>query len=295
MKPSIHVITVVKDDLQGLSRTVRSLRKQSLAGGSFRVLVVDSSLGHEIREYLTTVPDLVIEYHYVTPNGVYSAMNTALQILEDEKIHPSDSIIFLNAGDFLISETALAQLRHDNTSHLISVCHAAMLDLSLYPRIIYPSSTTGDSTDYLNPLVFWLPHQGLMANWQVFQNTGFFNESFKIAADYEWIIRAVRQHGQTSIIENVLVAQVIGGLSNIKSYSGFKERQKMIDLMGLGGYRTSVAPNILLKMFLKERIATNYPLLYRIYFQIKSKLQVRRRHLKDNCAWCIYMEAGYVK
>lgn len=294
MKASTHVITVVKDDLRGLSRTVLSLRKQTLAdSGSFRVLVVDSSVGHEIREFLATVPDLVIDYHYVKPSGVYSAMNTALQVLKDENINSSDSVIFLNAGDFLISETALEELRHDNTSNLISVCHAAMLDLSIYPRIIYPATSLGDSADYLNPLVFWLPHQGLMANWEVFQTTGFFNESFKIAADYEWIIRALSRNRQISILPNVLVAQVIGGLSNTKSYSGFKERQSMIHHLEIGTCNTSVAPNILLKMYFKEKITTKYPFLFRIYFQIKSKLQARTHHLSDNCAWCIFMQTEY--
>jgi hypothetical protein len=286
MRQSIHVITVVKDDLQGIIRTTMSLRKQSLNRDQFCMHVIDSSENHEIKAYLSTIGDLTIDYHYTEPKGVYRAMNTALEILAGQEIDSTDSIIFLNSGDFLINDHSLAILRADNLSHRMSACHAAMLDILKFPEIAYPATTTGDGQEYLNPLLFWLPHQGLMVNWQVFKDVGFFDERYKIAADYEWIVRAARINGPISITNNVLVAQGIGGLSNVKSYSGYKEREMIAVSLGMNRHRLQT--NLIMKMYLKEIMFQYFPSLFSFFIKMKLTPVNYHHHLQDECPWCLY-------
>jgi hypothetical protein len=99
-------------------------------------------------------------------------------------------------------------------------------------------------------MVFWLPHQGFFATWEVYKSVGRFDLSYQIASDYEFIRRAVLSFPNIRVVQDFLVVQVVDGLSNRKSYSGYKERIRLTKTLD---YKIRRLPfSLVVKMFLKE-------------------------------------------
>lgn len=98
--PWLTVVTAVRDDVSGLSRTLESLGSHGDSG--VEVLVVDSSADR----------DSVIEavagrahVHWMKPEGIYPAMNAGLGLARGTYIQ------FLNAGDTLNDHEVLTRVK----------------------------------------------------------------------------------------------------------------------------------------------------------------------------------------
>lgn len=285
----VHVVTVVKDDLVGFQRTLGSLSRQQLTRAKLRVLIVDSSSTNEIVDALLKYPNLETEYFYTNPKGVYSAMNTALDILEAKSLNPSDSVLFLNSGDFLLGNDALEILKNENIENSVIACHAAHLNKNIYPKVLFPSTYTGTGSQKLNPLEFWIPHQGLMVQLNICKQVGKFDETLTIASDYDWIIRA-NAASKIKVIPDVLVVQVLNGISNARSYSGYKQRKTMASELGFSGPNLQMP--LIAKMRVKEWMFVHQRGIFELYYRALGSIKKKIHEPGDGCAWCIYEDFG---
>lgn len=100
--PVLTVITVVKDDAEGLDRTLASLREQVL--DSVEIVVVDGSADRDAVPAAIARAGLLADYRWSPPRGVYPAMNEGLAAAHGRYVY------FLNAGDRLADPSVLAEL-----------------------------------------------------------------------------------------------------------------------------------------------------------------------------------------
>lgn len=97
------VVTVVRDDVDGLRATHASLRRQSLR--TFSWIVVDGGSGHDATAAYMRAHRRDIAWMRSGPDGgIYDAMNQGLAQARD------DYVLFLNAGDLLSGPETLARL-----------------------------------------------------------------------------------------------------------------------------------------------------------------------------------------
>jgi glycosyltransferase involved in cell wall biosynthesis len=245
-----QIVTVVKDDEEGLRRTLRSIEDQSVEDFKISILVVDGSRDDCVRAATAEYADLDITYVHVLPSGVYHAMNYALGVLQRSEIRESARLVFMNAGDFFLQKDALKIVKSQGAAFPIVVTQAVKYRPSPNGYLAYPLANLGSEKDFLNPMVFWLPHQGFFATWEVYKSVGRFDLSYQIASDYEFIRRAVLSFPNIRVVQDFLVVQVVDGLSNRKSYSGYKERIRLTKTLD---YKIRRLPfNLVVKMFLKE-------------------------------------------
>lgn len=101
----LSIVTVHKDDPQGLVRTVESILKQKDV--AYEHIVVDGSECNSLA--VRSALDLCRGHGRVIwqpPQGVYKAMNAGLEIAKGEYVY------FVNAGDVLADESVLMDLTH---------------------------------------------------------------------------------------------------------------------------------------------------------------------------------------
>jgi hypothetical protein len=150
------------------------------------------------------------------------------------------------------------------------------------PQIIF-----GVGSEYMHPVVYWLPHQGLSALFGVYKEIGFFDEAFKIAGDYDWISRAINKFGETKLVSSHLVAQMTDGISNKLSYSGYRERQVLANDLNLPARKL---PSMLVfKMLIRETIYVKFPGIAFGKNMVEKYTNEEHGHTeKDLCAWCLF-------
>ena len=289
MKPRFQIITVVKDDPKGLYRTLNSIQSQLVEDVHLEILVVIGDSSPSSLHVTTEFQNLMIDTISRPPRGVYNAMNEGLRSLTN-KLDSSTPVLFLNAGDFLIDRSAISKLSAASSIKPLTSSLAAMIDTCKFPMFNIPDIIVGQGKFEMHPLKFWFPHQGFVARWQVFETIGFFDENFRVAGDYDWIYRAINEFGLPTQIDSPLVAQIIGGLSNIRSYSGYRERQRIAKRENL--LKLSLPLPLVCKMYLKEWLFDHARKLFELLGSEVSTEIPMTKHFHENpstpCPWCQY-------
>jgi len=182
----LTIITIIKDDPTGLTRTLRSLARCDFE--KLEVLIVDSSADSEKTKKLKRefVPTATL--FWTPPEGIYRAMNTGLEGAIGEYIW------FLNAGDELASPLAL---------------QTVLSALVTKPDWIYGQvEFTKNGEIGVTPPPFdyevekqrrfshgrFPPHQGTIVRTELARELGGFDETYAIAADYHLMLKLSREN-----------------------------------------------------------------------------------------------------
>ena len=210
--PSITVVTVVKNDLKGLQVTLASVLIQS--SQNFEWLIIDgyskdgtSELGLDLaqKNLARMIP--------VPPKGIYHAMNQGILNAT------GDFIVFLNAGDFFVSQNSI------ETIELLLKTHHQSL---VFPVIQINSK--GQAIDIALPTLISLGsrqildanHQGFVMKKSASELSGNFDLSLDFAADGKLMDGVVSIDGVT-LDSTILTAFVIGGASSLNISKTLKE------------------------------------------------------------------------
>jgi len=174
----LNIITVTKDDPGGLKKTVSSTKKFREEHNICQI-IVDSSIGankKEVINYLQSEKNT--KYYWQEPSGIAAAFNFGLKSAE------ADWVWILNGGDEV----------HENLDsgfflNLLSCCncdavifqieYAQSSQISRHPQMwaLWP------------PLLSWIPHPSTITRRNLYDKYGMFDESLKIAMDYEYWLR----------------------------------------------------------------------------------------------------------
>ena len=96
---NVSVITVVRNDRDGLAQTIASVRSQSCASIQFSVIDGGSSDG--TINVIRANADIIDYWESASDDGIYDAMNKGLERAT------GDFVLFLNAGDRFLRSTSL--------------------------------------------------------------------------------------------------------------------------------------------------------------------------------------------
>ena len=203
----ISVITVCKNSSQTIAHTIESVKSQTFKniehivcdGGSWdgTVDIIKSKGG----DHITLLEG--------SDNGIYDAINKGIQ-------HATgDVIAILNSDDFYNGELVLEKVANAFSNGTSAV----------YGDLIYVKSHNTDrivrywkSGEY-HPNKFlrgWtIPHPSLFIKKSAYEKYGLYNDSYKIAGDYDLILRLLfKQKVEVKYITEVLVKMRTRGASN---------------------------------------------------------------------------------
>ena len=211
--PWLTIVTVVKDDSEGLQRTLQSLVIQDLT--DVQHVVIDSSRNPDDVSAALELP--VSEYTWVAPAGVYAAMNTGLSHATGRYVY------YLNAGDWLYEPTTLSKLRGQLHEHAPSWAIGPVEILSMDgtqtmtpPWNYEREAARGFSRGHFPA------HQGTVAERSVLEKFGGFDTSYRIAADYAMALR-FSTIGAPLQLDFPLACFAEGGISTVEWKRALRE------------------------------------------------------------------------
>jgi glycosyltransferase involved in cell wall biosynthesis len=204
----VSVITCVRNNVDTIAAAVESVLAQSYPNIEYVVIDGASTDGTlaVLQRYADKFTVLVSE----PDKGIYDALNKGLQ-------HASGDIIgFLHADDLLGSPEAVQAL----VSALASTNADGVYGDLLYVHRDNPAAVIRywQSNDFTPSLLKrgWMPpHPTMYLRRAVYQQHGGFDTSYRIAADYDFILRIFSQQQlRFTYLPQVLVQMRVGGVSN---------------------------------------------------------------------------------
>lgn len=174
--PKITVIVVVLNGEKTLQRCLESVSSQTYPNKE--LIVIDGGSSDATLDIIASNSQHIDRWVSEPDRGIYHAMNKGVGR------STGDWIIFLGSDDFLMAPQALSESagRLANLSSQTRLAYGKVAVVSEDGKII---GSWGDFNHQLDGL----PHQGTFHHRSLFQVHGGFNESFRIAGDYEMLLR----------------------------------------------------------------------------------------------------------
>ena len=204
MDPLITIVTAVRNGMPFVAKTLESVLAQTYP--KIEYIVIDGGSSDGTLEVVRKNESRLAKWLSEPDRGIADAFNKGLRLAA------GDYLMFLNSDDWLADRDAVARLVESAREH--DWPQVIYGDCDLYDRtdgrFLYRASLPYDRAALLRGSA--LPHPGALTHRDYFARHGEFDESFRIAMDYELFLRGVPEHGACHA--PVLVTNVrAGGLS----------------------------------------------------------------------------------
>ena len=176
--PLISVITATYNALDGLRGTVESVREQTLDG--IEHVIVDGGSTDGTVEYLRSLGDTV-RWVSEPDEGIADAMNKGVAMARGQYV------LFIHADDTLRGADVLSDVLAEGFGQDLISGQVVLIEKDGAERL-----RKVRNLGLLTELRMTSPHQGLLTRKDLFEMIGGFDKKFRIAMDYDFLIRAKR-------------------------------------------------------------------------------------------------------
>lgn len=203
-RPTVSIIVAVKDRAATLARCLDSVPDD------VELLVADGGSADGSAEIVRAAAARLAWWCSEPDGGVYAAWNKAVA-------HATgDWILFLGADDWVHDRVAWTRAS-DRLATVPRGIRVAYGNVRLVATSGRELAIIGEPWDRAGPLFrrqMSLPHQGVFQRRELFTDRGSFDESYRIAGDYEFLLRELPARPAAYLGADVVVATMtVGGLS----------------------------------------------------------------------------------
>lgn len=243
MKPRISIVTVCYNSAKTIRETLQSVAQQDYA--LVEHIIVDGASKDNTLEIVNSFP------HAATiisepDKGIYDAMNKGIAAAT------GDVVGILNSDDFyphsrVLSTVAAAFEQNDVEATIGDICFVAPDNLKRITR--YYSAKKWHPGKFVRG--FMPPHPSFFVYRSYFKTLGDYKTDYKIAADYELLIRYLAIHQLPyHYIPEPIVHMRAGGVSNENLKSRYVLNQEIVRACRENGLKTNML-KLSLKYFQK--------------------------------------------
>ncbi len=243
------IITVVKNRKETIENTLSSVRFQTFK--EFQYIVIDGQSDDGTLEVLKENSDIIDTLISEKDNSVYEALNKAISYTKGKYIS------ILHSDDHYESKNVLEMIHNTLTEVKTDVLFASA---TYFKKGKYHKPVRKyKSTDFKPDLIkygYMPPHTSMFSKKSVYSSIGFFNTKYKIAADFDWLLKlyskkefSIHYTGKNVINMNT------HGLSNPNIFNIFKKLQ---------------IHNELYYIFRDNNVQTNW---FKLFVRFKIKLK----------------------
>ncbi len=225
--PKISIITVVFNSEKYLENTILSIIHQTYPFTEY--IIIDGGSKDNTVNIIKKYEKYITYWVSEPDKGLYDAMNKGL------KAATGDFVWFINSGDRIYSEEVLENfLRNIEKSADIYYGETVMIDENGKEigmrRLKTPEHLTWKSL--LMGMV--VSHQSIIVKKS---NAPLFDLTFRFSADFEWVIKSLR-NSQNIVNTNLILSKFLdGGLTKHNIIPGLKERFRIM-IKNYGFFKT---------------------------------------------------------
>ena len=229
----ISVITACYNSAATLERALVSVAEQNHA--SIEHIVIDGGSTDGTGEILARHRPNLSQVVSEPDGGIYDAMNKGLDRAS------GDIICFLNADDYYAARNVLSGVAQFMQAHSLD---ALMGDVEFFDEANPHRVVRRYRSDRFSPAKLawgWMPaHPALFFHRSVIERVGRFKTHYKIAGDYEYVVRAFHGHSlRYQHIPEALVRMQTGGASASGWRSTILLNQEVLRACRENGLRTN--------------------------------------------------------
>lgn len=228
------MITVCYNSAATIAAALRSVRQQTWP--EIEHIVIDGSSTDGTQDVVAANDERVAMFVSEPDHGIYDAMNKGLGLASGE------IICFLNSDDAYAHPEVITEVVSRMTRNGLDALYA---DVVFFNRERPEQITRRYRSGHFSPARLawgWMPaHPGLFMTAAVYRRTGAFDTSYKLAGDYEFIIRALGR-GELKIehFAEVLVRMQTGGVSTSGWRSKLLLNQEVLRACRSNGIKTNI-------------------------------------------------------
>lgn len=252
----LSIITVVYNEAETISRTLNSIYEQTYK--DFEHIIIDGASTDGTVDVINQNIQKNTIFISEKDTGIYNAMNKGIKLAKGEYL------LFLNGGDSLHNSNSLA----DAIAQLenIDILVGSFCFVNSKESRIFHSIKEIELPYYLE--IGSIPLPSTFIRKELFNIFGLYEESFKIAGDYDFFSRALYSTCTTSKVVDVLVSVFYdGGVStNENNKKTQQEEDKYVKKNRI--YCTELYKSRFLKR--KLRVIKKYPLFFLNYDLLKK-------------------------
>jgi len=198
--PFFSVIIATKNISEEFHDTMKSILTQKFK--SYEITLIDSSNNEKSKDIINSYPGKIDHFLNKGDKGIYDAWNQGLEVSK------GNWIIFLGSGDTLLANIFDKVFKEIECSDLDLFFTNINLVSKDYIKTIKPNKFSLSSlSKFKQP-----PHPGIFHNKNLFNKYGNFNNQYKIAGDYEFLLRVVGKVNY-EILDLTSVNMLAGGIS----------------------------------------------------------------------------------
>lgn len=216
--PLISIIIAVYNGEKYIERAIKSVLSQSAS--NFELIIIDGNSTDNtidiVKKYSSNISTFITE----KDNGIYDAWNKGI------KAAKGDWICFIGSDDEFYPPAIMKY-----TNYLNNVINYEAIDY-VFSKVEYVDFS-GKTLDINGKPWQWsefrkhmsVSHVGSLHSIKYFKKYGLFNDEYKIAGDYEMLLRA-QDSLKAFFLEEITVRMQLGGISSGNNYTVFKETSR---------------------------------------------------------------------
>jgi glycosyltransferase involved in cell wall biosynthesis len=207
-RPLVTVIVAVFNGVTTLQQCIDSITKQTYPNKE--LIVIDNASKDGTLDLLQANGEQIDYYISEQDCGIYNAWNKGLARATGEWI------CFLGADDFFWDSQVLEQI----SAHLVTippsirVAYSKIMLLNSAGECLYTIGEPWEKLAMRFNQFMCIPHPGLLHRRSLFEKHGNFNETFRIAGDYELLLRELKSSDAVFIPDVIMTGMRRGGISS---------------------------------------------------------------------------------
>ena len=256
--PLISIIIAVFNKAKTLQQCIDSVAGQTYANKE--LIIIDGGSRDGTVDLLKANSDKISYWISEPDSGIYNALNKGLSQAKGEWI------CFLGADDYFWDSQVLEMMseRLVKLPQSIRVAYGQVMIVNAQGEQIYQMGEHWQKIKKYFLQVMCIPHIGTMHRSSLFEDHGRFDESFRIAGDYEFLLRELKTNDAYFIPDVIVAAMREDGVSShhANSLLQFREawRARRMHCQNLSGWLWLMAMakayiRLLLWCMLEERLA----------------------------------------
>lgn len=219
----LSIITINLNNSSGLKKTIDSVIP--FLSNEIEFLILDGQSTDGSIELIKNAQQHLSYWISEKDAGIYAAMNNGIRRAKGKYV------LFLNSGDMFLDDVSIQEviLLFNSNPDILSCCIQVETEDNKYVL-----RKPLEKFQKMEILLNCLPHQSTFIKRSLFLEHGFYDESFKIAADLEFWLRIVDHPIKYNHSSLVLSCMEKEGLGASKSATHFKERLRIFNMYSNG-------------------------------------------------------------